>query len=195
MRGKSGAAGLQQRSNRVSSSSRSRLAFLGLRSNAPLPPYPLPQVDRTGESDWQERLAAVGDPAARAFIARCLAPVEQRPAAADLLDDPFLQVWGWGWPGGDDRLFEHPRSVQAGTQAAGTSPRRACWRLALSHHPCAPHPGHSQPPKKQAPASSVDQELIKSKSDAVLQNSLVRRAASLAQPGNVAWAACAAASC
>lgn len=31
-----------------------------------------------------------------------------------------------------------------------------------------------QPPKKQAPASSVDQELIKSKSDAVLQNSLVR---------------------
>lgn len=37
---------------------------------------------------------------------------------------------------------------------------------------CLPLP---QPPKKQpAPAGSVDQELIKSKSDAVLQNSLVR---------------------
>ena len=59
------------------------------------PPHPasLPfQVDRTGEADWQERLAAVADPAARAFIARCLSPVEQRPAAQDLLDDAFLQV-------------------------------------------------------------------------------------------------------
>ncbi|PRW58194.1 COP9 signalosome complex subunit 5b-like [Chlorella sorokiniana] len=84
------------------------------------------KVDRTGETDWQERLAAVADPAARAFIARCLAPVEQRPAAHDLLDEPFLQ-----------------------------------------------------PPKKQAPAGSVDQELIKSKSDAVLQNSLSHEELSL----------------
>lgn len=51
-------------------------------------------MDRTGETDWQERLAAVADPAARAFIALCLAPVEQRTSAQDLLDDPFLQVGG-----------------------------------------------------------------------------------------------------
>ena len=68
----------------------------GLPAHASSPP-PLPhhqQVDRTGETDWQERLAAVADPAARAFIALCLAPVEQRTSAQDLLDDPFLQVGG-----------------------------------------------------------------------------------------------------
>lgn len=69
---------------------------LGLPAHAPslstLPPHQ--QVDRTGETDWQERLAAVADPAARAFIALCLAPVEQRTSAQDLLDDPFLQVGG-----------------------------------------------------------------------------------------------------
>lgn len=81
-------------------------------------------LDRTGELDWQERLAAVPDAAAQAFIARCLAPVEERPSARELLEDPFLQ-----------------------------------------------------PPRKQpAPASSAEAELIKSKSDAVLQGSLVRRA-------------------
>ena len=79
-------------------------------------------VDRHGEMDWGERLGAVPDEAARAFIARCLAPEDQRPGARELLEDAFLQ-----------------------------------------------------PPKKApVPASSADAELGKSKSDAVLQSSMVR---------------------
>lgn len=50
------------------------------------------KVDRSGESDWQQRLASVPDEAARAFIARCCAPSEQRPGAVELLEDPFLLV-------------------------------------------------------------------------------------------------------
>ena len=52
------------------------------------------KVDRSGETDWQQRLAGVPDEAARAFIARCCAPSEQRAGAAELLEDAFLQVGG-----------------------------------------------------------------------------------------------------
>lgn len=51
--------------------------------------------DRTGETGWQEALEAVDDEAARAFIARCCAPSEDRASARELLEDPFLQVGGW----------------------------------------------------------------------------------------------------
>jgi serine/threonine protein kinase len=70
----------------------------------------------------------VQDDAAQAFLARCLAPPEQRPSAQELLEDVFLQ-----------------------------------------------------PPRKAtAPASSTDQELIKSRSDIEhLQSSAPQDEASL----------------
>jgi WNK lysine deficient protein kinase len=49
------------------------------------------RVDKGGDLAWQERLEGVQDEAARAFIARCLDPPQQRPTARALLEDPFLQ--------------------------------------------------------------------------------------------------------
>jgi hypothetical protein len=43
----------------------------------------------------QERLDAVPDEVARAFLSRCMAEPEHRPGARQLLEDPFLQVGVW----------------------------------------------------------------------------------------------------
>ena len=43
------------------------------------------------------------DPEVRRFIDKCLAPASRRPSAAELLDDPFLQLEDDGlWYGDDD---------------------------------------------------------------------------------------------
>eukprot|EP00887_Chlorella_sp_A99_P005539 scaffold1.g5539.t1 len=42
-------------------------------------------------ADWEDVLATVQDGDTRAFVARCLAPPDQRPSAAELLEAPFLR--------------------------------------------------------------------------------------------------------
>lgn len=50
------------------------------------------RLDKDTRTVWQSILDTVLDPAANSFIAKCLAPVEERPSALELLKDPFLQV-------------------------------------------------------------------------------------------------------
>lgn len=51
----------------------------------------LKRTDTSNAAQWAQLLAGVADPAVRAFIAKCLAPEGERPSAAELLKDPFLQ--------------------------------------------------------------------------------------------------------
>lgn len=50
------------------------------------------RLDKDTCTVWQSLLDTVSDPAANSFIGKCLAPVEERPSALELLKDPFLQV-------------------------------------------------------------------------------------------------------
>jgi WNK lysine deficient protein kinase len=50
------------------------------------------KLDKDTCTVWQSILDTVADPAANSFIGKCLAPVEERPNALELLKDPFLQV-------------------------------------------------------------------------------------------------------
>ncbi|KXZ51049.1 hypothetical protein GPECTOR_14g36 [Gonium pectorale] len=52
----------------------------------------LKQLDPQHCSDWPKLLQEVPDDEARAFIAKCLGPSEQRPTAEQLLADPFFTV-------------------------------------------------------------------------------------------------------
>ena len=52
----------------------------------------LKQLDPQFAGDAAALLREVADGEAREFIAHCVGPAEERPAAAQLLDDPFLQV-------------------------------------------------------------------------------------------------------
>lgn len=52
----------------------------------------LKQLDPQHCSNWPELLQDVADEEARAFIAKCLGPMDQRPTAAELLQDPFFAV-------------------------------------------------------------------------------------------------------
>ncbi|KAI3433343.1 hypothetical protein D9Q98_003161 [Chlorella vulgaris] len=52
------------------------------------------RIDGNKDRGWevvQERLDAVPDEVARAFLSRCMAEPEHRPGARQLLEDPFLQ--------------------------------------------------------------------------------------------------------
>ena len=152
------------------------------------------RVDKNGDTGYlelQERLDGVQDPQAQAFLARCMAAPEQRPSARELLEDSFLQVGvlvvvcvlggqaGAGWlarlPCLGGRLGG-ARVVRMGFMFQGQPP--ACFASAAMCRPASgPTPlTRLQPPKKAAaPTTSADQELVKSKSDAVQrQNSGVR---------------------
>ena len=48
------------------------------------------KMDKNNSPGWQSVLKTVTDPAANAFISKCLAPEEERPTAIELLKDPFL---------------------------------------------------------------------------------------------------------
>ncbi|GAB4822726.1 hypothetical protein N2152v2_009772 [Parachlorella kessleri] len=48
------------------------------------------KLDVNRVTSWQEVLDTVQDEHAKHFVQRCLAPVEQRPSAQELLDDAFL---------------------------------------------------------------------------------------------------------
>jgi WNK lysine deficient protein kinase len=50
------------------------------------------KLDKDTCTVWQSILDTVADPGANSFIGKCLAPVEERPSALELLKDPFLQV-------------------------------------------------------------------------------------------------------
>lgn len=49
------------------------------------------KMDRSNTA-WSMLLDGVGDQSARQFIEKCLAPIEERPSAGELLKDPFLQA-------------------------------------------------------------------------------------------------------
>ncbi|GLC36978.1 hypothetical protein PLESTB_000172100 [Pleodorina starrii] len=52
----------------------------------------LKQLDPQHCSDWPHLLQEVPDEEARAFIGKCLGPLDQRPTAEQLLADPFFNV-------------------------------------------------------------------------------------------------------
>ena len=57
-------------------------------------------MDKNNSPGWQSVLKTVTDPAANAFISKCLAPEEERPTAIELLKDPFLITQKSGSGGG-----------------------------------------------------------------------------------------------
>ncbi len=50
------------------------------------------KLDKDTCTVWSSLLDTILDPGANSFIGKCLAPVEERPSALELLKDPFLQV-------------------------------------------------------------------------------------------------------
>uniref|UniRef100_A0A7S0RFX1 non-specific serine/threonine protein kinase n=1 Tax=Chlamydomonas leiostraca TaxID=1034604 RepID=A0A7S0RFX1_9CHLO len=52
----------------------------------------LKRLDPQHHQNLEESLAEVQDDESRQFVAKCLSPVEQRPTAMELLEDPFLSV-------------------------------------------------------------------------------------------------------
>ncbi|KAL6776717.1 hypothetical protein ACKKBF_B30670 [Auxenochlorella protothecoides x Auxenochlorella symbiontica] len=77
--------------------------------------------DHQARGLWQAALDEVADPLALAFVERCLASVEDRPSALELLEDPFLQTprkSASGAPGEGEGLRRN-RSEAGATQGAG----------------------------------------------------------------------------
>ena len=85
------------------------------------------RLDKDTSTVWQSILDAVIDPAANSFIAKCLAPVEERPSALELLKDPFLQVQKPPQPPGGGLLAGSVGGggVSAVGQGAGSSGRNS----------------------------------------------------------------------
>lgn len=52
----------------------------------------LKQLDQQHHQHLPQLLAEVQDEESRQFVAKCFAPIEQRPTAVELLEDPFLSV-------------------------------------------------------------------------------------------------------
>ena len=81
----------------------------------------------TSSTSWQTLLESVVDQAARAFIRKCLSPLEERPTAMELLKDPFVQIQkptstaGGGVPGNSASRDNLAASVGPGFGGIGGS--------------------------------------------------------------------------
>ncbi len=73
----------------------------------------LKQLDPQHCTDWPQLLLEVQDEEARAFIAKCLGPADQRPTAAQLLADPFFAVRK------DPKLTDNPEHNASAKHLAG----------------------------------------------------------------------------
>jgi hypothetical protein len=89
-------------------------------------------MDKSSKSSWAEVLERVDDEGARAFIARCLGPAEARPAAAELLDDPWLLPAKKAGGGGQESDLRRSKSdaAQQVRSRRGAACRAACCRPA-----------------------------------------------------------------
>lgn len=50
------------------------------------------KLDHSAQQSWAEVVEAVQDAETKAFVSRCLSPLESRPSASQLLEDPFFCV-------------------------------------------------------------------------------------------------------
>ncbi|KAF0908923.1 hypothetical protein E2562_030219 [Oryza meyeriana var. granulata] len=95
-------------------------------------------------------LYRVRDPAVRQFIERCLAPAARRPAARELLDDPFLQLEDDGFFSGDAG-HGHGHGDGYYSLMYNYLHQPAC----IDHHACS---NGSMPSNGLSPSNSVDDD-------------------------------------
>lgn len=84
----------------------------------------LKQLDPQHCNQWPELLQEVQDEEARVFISKCLGPLEQRPTAEQLINDPFFALRPAKQAGLDSDLSASTKSLGGLEGPAGTGEKR-----------------------------------------------------------------------